>query len=107
MNNQEIRNILIKELSIENLPEEAQNEIVSKLGEVILKSLTIAIFEKLSDEVRAKFEKVTEKGDYALVQEFLEEHVPDLHILMEQEIRKTLTALGEETGGGKEEAKVE
>lgn len=47
MNNKELHNILIKELGIQNLPEEAQNEIVSKLGEIILKSITVTIFEQL------------------------------------------------------------
>ena len=77
MGNQELREILIKELGIGELPEEAQDEIVVKLGEVILKSLTVAIFEKLSAEARVEFEKIGAKGDHALIQEFLEENIPE------------------------------
>ena len=90
MRNQELRDILIKELGIGELPEEAQDEIVVKLGEVILKSLTIAIFDKLPAEARVEFEKISAKGDHALIQEFLEENIPDMHTLMKEEIRRTL-----------------
>jgi len=95
MNNQELRNILIKELGISTLPEEAQDEIVGKLGEVILKSLTVAIFEKLSNEAQAEFDSVSAKGDPALIQEFLEKNIPDLSILMEEEVKKTLQAFSQ------------
>lgn len=105
MNNSELRDILIKELGIESLPEEAQEEVVAKLGEVILKSLTIAIFDKLSKEARIEFEKITEKGDYAMIQEFLEENVPDMHTLMEEEVKKTLQNFAELEAGGKEKPK--
>lgn len=95
MNNQELRDILIKELGIDGLPEEAQDEIVAKLGEVILKSLTVAIFEKLPNDARTEFERISAKGDHSLIQEFLEENVPDLHTLMEEEVKKVLESLAE------------
>ena len=102
MKNQDLRDILIKELGIGELPEEAQNEIVAKLGEVILKSLTVAIFDKLSGEARAEFEKLSAKNDSSLIQEFLEENIQDMHTLMEEEVRRTLQNYAElEAGGGK------
>lgn len=90
MENQELREIIIKELGIEMLPELAQNEIVGKLGEIILKSVTVAIFEKLSDEARVEFEKITTEGDSELIQRFLDEHVPNMPELMEIEVKNTL-----------------
>ena len=108
MKNQELRDILIKELGIGELPEEAQDEIVVKLGEVILKSLTIAICDKLSAEARVEFEKIGSKGDPALIQEFLEDNIPDMHTLMEEEVRRTLQNYAElEAGGGKPKARGE
>lgn len=105
MKNQELREILIAELGIAELPDEAQDEIVGKLGEVILKSLTVAIFDKLSNEARTKFEKISEKGDHALIQEFLEENVPNMHSLMEEEVKKTLRNFAENEGKGSEKPK--
>ncbi len=100
MQNQEIRKILIKELGLESLPEEAQDEVVKKVGEVVLKSLTAAIFEKIPNAAREDFERITGNGNSGLIQEFLEEHVPDLHTLMEEEVRKALQKFAEnETKG--------
>lgn len=101
MNNQEIREILIKELGIEGLPEEAQDEVVAKVGEFILKSLTVAIFEKLPNDAREDFERIAASDDQEAIQSFLEDHVPDLHVLMEEEVKKALQrfAENEATGG--------
>ncbi|MBI5400643.1 MAG: hypothetical protein HZB12_00800 [Candidatus Yonathbacteria bacterium] len=99
MNNQELRDILIKELGIEGLPEEAQDEIVSKLGEVILKSLTVAIFEKLSPDARTEFERISIAGDHVLIQEFLEQNIPDMHLLMEEEVKRTLEDFNQNEDG--------
>lgn len=90
MENQELREIIIKELGIEILPPQAQDEIVGKLGEIILKSVTVAIYEKLSDDARAEFERIGKENDPDLIQRFLEEHVPDMQGLMEEEVKKTL-----------------
>ena len=95
MNNPELREALIKELGIGELPTETQDEIVDKLGEVILKSLTVSIFEKLSDAARVEFEKISATGDNSLIQKFLEENIPDMQALMEEEIKKTMRDLAE------------
>lgn len=105
MNNQELRDILIKELGISGLPKEAQDEIAGKLGEIILKSLTSAIFESLSSDAREEFEKISVHGDNALIQEFLEKNVLDIHTLMGNEVRKTLQNFGGAEMGGEEKPK--
>src|SRR3989344_7253168 len=95
MNDQEIRTTLIKELGIEELPAEAQDEIVSKLGEIILKSVTVAIFEKLSEEAREEFQVLTTSGEAERIREFLTKNVPDMEGLMAEELKKTLVAFRE------------
>ncbi|MFA5997197.1 MAG: DUF5663 domain-containing protein [Candidatus Paceibacterota bacterium] len=90
MENQELREVLIKELGLEGLPPEAQDEIVGKLGEIILKSTTIAIYEKLSPGERAEFDRITAENEPELIGRFLEEHVPDMQSLMETEVKRTL-----------------
>lgn len=95
MNDQELRTTLIAELGIEELPEEAQDEIVSKLGEIILKSVTVTIFEKLSDDARKEFEVLTTTGDPERIRAFLEQSVPDMETLMADELQRTLVAFRE------------
>ena len=105
MNNQEIRNILIKELGIEGLPEKAQDEVVAKVGEFILKSLTVAIFEKLPNDAREDFERIAASNDSELIQSFLKDKVPDLHVLMEEEVKRALQRFAENEAKGGEEKK--
>lgn len=95
MNNQELREILIKELGIGELPEEAQDEVVGKLGEIILKSVTVAIFERLPADARKEFESIGEKGDQDMIQDFLQRYIPDMSELMDQEVKRTLKNFSE------------
>ncbi len=95
MENKELRDILIAELGIGELPEEAQDEVVSKLGEIILKSVTVAIYEKLSPEARVEFDVITTSGDNDKVQEFLAKNIPDMPALMEAETKRVLQSFRE------------
>ena len=90
MSNHIIRDILIKELGIESYPEEIQDEVVVKLGEVILKDLTIKIFEKLPLQKKEEFERISAMGDDERIQEFLEHNIPDMNALIEEEVKNTL-----------------
>lgn len=96
MDSHELKNILIRELGIEALSEEAQNDILSKVGETVLTTLTTAIFEKLSSEARDEFEKIGISGDDSLIQEFLAANVPDLHVIMENAVKKALALYKEQ-----------
>jgi len=95
MNNQELREVLIKELGIGGLPKEAQDEVVGKLGEIILKSVTVAIFERLPDDARKEFEDIGKKGDQDMMQEFLQRYIPDMSELMDEEVKRTLKNFSE------------
>lgn len=90
MNDQELRTLLIQELGIEHITAEAQDEIIGKIGDIILKSLTATIFETLTPEARAEFDTISALGDPALVRKFLEEHAPNMQQLLEAEMRKTI-----------------
>lgn len=93
-----LRTILTKELSIESFPEDMQSEILAKVGEFILQSLTAVIFSKLSTTAREEFEKISAKGDDAAIAEFLGEQIPDFHTLFASEVKKALE-LYKETDG--------
>ena len=101
MINHDLRDILIQELGIGSFPEEAQREVIAKLGDIILKSLTTKIFEKLPQKDRETFERISATGETDRIQEFLEMSVPNLHTLMEEEIKKTLQSYGKTKEGQK------
>lgn len=93
--NQELRETLIKELGIENLSGEVQDEIVGKIGRIVLQSLTTTIFERLSPSAKEEFNRISATGNAGLIQEFLEENAPGIQQMMEQELKKTLQGFKE------------
>ena len=90
MDNQSFRENLIKELGIANLPTEAQDEIVAKVGEMVLQSLTATILNRLNPAAREQFNRISESGDPAQIQQFLEENAPGIQDMMSLELKKTL-----------------
>jgi len=91
MDSNKLRDLLIQEMDISTLSKEAQDDILSKVGETVLVTLTNSIFEKLSEDARDEFEKISVTGDHSLIQEFLDTNVPDLNILVREAIKKALS----------------
>ncbi len=90
MDNQSFRETLIKELGIDNLSSDAQDEIVAKVGEMVLQSLTATILNKLNPAARDQFTLISESGDPTQIQQFLEENAPGIKEMMSVELKKTL-----------------
>ena len=93
--NNELKATLIKELAIDALPPEAQDQILVSLGDIILRSTTTAIFEKLNPQQREEFERLTEDEDPEKIQEFLARTIPEMPQLMEAEVKKTIARFKE------------
>jgi hypothetical protein len=64
------------DLGIADLSPEQQTELIGQFGEVALKAATLAIVEKLTSEKRDEFVKLTQAGDAAAMQTFLDREVP-------------------------------
>lgn len=96
MDSNKLRELLIQEMDIGTLSKEAQADILSKVGETVLATLTTTIFEKLSENARNEFEKISVTGDHTLIQEFLDTNVPDLSTLVKEAIKKALNAYKEQ-----------
>jgi len=51
---------LIKDLGIDNLPEDKQNELIIKMTEILLKRIFIETMEKLGEKGREEYEKMSQ-----------------------------------------------
>lgn len=91
----ELKALLVKDLGLTNLTEEAQDQILARLGEITLKAVTFAIFEKLPEAKRAEFDEVAAAEDPAKIQAFLTENIPNLKELMDAELKKTISRFKE------------
>ncbi|NOY35607.1 MAG: hypothetical protein GXP44_01655 [bacterium] len=81
-----IKENIIKELGLEELSEEGQMEMVTKMTESVLKRIAINALEKLSDEEREEFEKLQENASPEEIDAFLRSKIGDY----EQMIKETV-----------------
>ncbi|MDD3498307.1 MAG: DUF5663 domain-containing protein [Candidatus Moranbacteria bacterium] len=88
-----IKEEIIKELGLENLSDEKQDEILIKIGEIILKKIFIETVDRLSDSDRKTFESMLKGGKKAdEIEKFLNEKIDDYDKMVE----KVVTELKEE-----------
>lgn len=68
---------LVKDLGIDTLPQDQQNELIIKMTEVLLKRIFIETMDRLSEEDRLEYEQITEAQDVdqEKVAEFLKQKI--------------------------------
>lgn len=88
-----IRENVVRELGIEELPREMQDEVIAKVGENIMQSVAIAALEKLSPEDQAEFERIAGEGNEEATRTFLTARVTDLNALVATETKKVLAEI--------------
>lgn len=98
ISNQDIREEIIKELELGGLPPEAQDEIIAKFAENLLKKIAIAILDKLPSDKQSEFEALVNTGDTAQVYAFLQMQVPDAEGLMKAEMRSVIAEIKKLSG---------
>lgn len=74
-------------LGISDLPITQQQELIAQFGEVALKSATLSVVGKLSEDKRGEFTKLAEDGDPSALKTFLDKEVPE-----HEELAKTAVA---------------
>jgi hypothetical protein len=86
MVNQVLQQDILKELGIDQLPQERQNEVLSVMTEVILKRLTLRLLSGLADAQRAEFEEIAKSGDTEKITAFFSKNVPNYEKTIQEEI---------------------
>ena len=81
-----IQDDIIKELGIDQLPPEKQEEILTAMTEVLLKRLTVRVLEKLDEKQQEEFSQVSAGGDLEKVNQFFAANVPDYENIIQEEI---------------------
>ena len=89
------REQLVSELGVAGLGTDMQDEIISAVGESIVKSVTLAAILKLPADARKEFERLTEANDSEGVAKLLKAHIADPDAFVEEEARKELGAFKE------------
>ena len=90
--NNDTRDKIVKDLEIQDLPTEAQDEIIVKMGENLIKAVTIAVIDKVPVDQRDAFEAVGKAGDQTKVREFLSPYIPNFDQFMGEVVREEISA---------------
>ena len=89
------REELIQELELGGFSTSAQDEILSLVGENIVKSVTLAALLKLPADAQDTFKKLADKGDAEGVVKLLKAHIADPDAFVKEEAQKELKAFKE------------
>ena len=80
---------IIDELGISDLPVDAQDRIISQFTENLVKSIALAIMERLPEDKRGEFEKLSEAGEQEKINQFLTAQIPDYQNLLPKQKKYT------------------
>lgn len=79
----QIRQNIITELGIQNLPPQKADQVMEKLEENIQRTLVLEILDLLSPQDQRELNLISESGDESKIQAFLNAKVPGLESLID------------------------
>lgn len=82
-NQDETKDDIMKELGFDKLSQDKQDDILAKIGEIILKKIFIETVDKLSDEDSDKFKEMLKGGESAEgIENFLSTKIKNYDIII-------------------------
>ncbi|NCU41761.1 MAG: hypothetical protein EOM19_03495 [Candidatus Moranbacteria bacterium] len=74
---------ILQHLGIEKIPQEMQDEIIAKFGEVVFKEILLQTLERLDEDQQKEYERMLERNASPEEMEvFLKERIPDYEQLI-------------------------
>lgn len=91
---EETRKNILVDLGIGEIPQEKQDEIITSLGELILKETFLATMDRLSDEQRQQYDELlSRQASPDEIEDFLKGALPDYEKMVTEIVQKTLDDL--------------
>lgn len=87
-----IDKILLAELGLGNLPEDAQEDLINSLRQTLLIRVGMRLEESMADDRLEAFEKVIDSGDEKAAT-WLEAKIPQLDTIAEEELKSILAEI--------------
>ncbi|OGI17555.1 MAG: hypothetical protein A3J63_04145 [Candidatus Moranbacteria bacterium RIFCSPHIGHO2_02_FULL_40_12b] len=85
MDQAQIQKALSDELGISNLPQDKQEDLIIRMTELLLKRIFIETMDKLDEEGRDEYEKLTEGGaGPRQIEEFLKSRISDYEEMVQK-----------------------
>lgn len=93
MDEQTLKDTLVKELGLEGADEETINNLLIQVGQSIMERTTLAILEKLTLEEQDEFTKLAETGDYQKSYEYAASKIENFDEFVKSEARAEIEEL--------------
>jgi len=77
---------IIKNLGIDQLPEDKKEEVLMLMTEALLKRILITTLEKIPANKKEEFDEIFKSKDSEKINEFLSNNVPDYEKMLKNEI---------------------
>lgn len=91
---EETRKNILVDLGIGEIPQEKQDEIITSLGELILKETFLATMDRLSDEQKQQYDELlSRQASSDEIEDFLKGALPDYEKMVTEIVQKTLDDL--------------
>jgi|GEM_PF-4506038 len=91
-----VRIKMLEHLGIEKAPEEKQNEIIAKIGEVAFKEILLATLERLNEEQQKEYDTLLEQeASPDVIETFLKEAIPEYEEMVQEIINGLMKELQE------------
>ncbi len=81
-----IQRDVLKELGIDQLPPERQEEVLTAMTEAVIKRIILRLVSGLSEAQQSQLEEVANSGDSAKISEFLAANIPGHEVLVKEEV---------------------
>lgn len=81
---------LAQELNLNNFTKEEKNELLAQFADSLLKRLMLRVYDKLTKEEQEEFDNLASAGDVKKINQFLEDKIPDLDEVRDEEVKSLL-----------------
>ncbi|MFZ2154079.1 MAG: hypothetical protein WAV16_02495 [Candidatus Moraniibacteriota bacterium] len=93
-NQESTKNDIMRELGFDKLPEDKQDDILAKIGEIILKKIFIETIDRLDDDDGKKLKEMLKNGDNPEeIEEFLRARIEKYDMIIERIVENVKTEL--------------
>ncbi|QQS60926.1 MAG: hypothetical protein IPN70_03480 [Candidatus Moraniibacteriota bacterium] len=96
---EETKKDILRDLGVENIPQEKQEEILSGIGELLLKEIFLATIDRLSKEQQDEYEELLSKEvSPEEVENFLKNAIPDYEMVVATVTKDLMEDLKKDAG---------
>lgn len=90
---EQLRADVAKELGIESLSSDKQNELLDRMTETVMKQVFLGLSDKMGDDGTEGFDAVLKEGDQKKIEEYIRRYVPEPDVFVKETVKEFVRAV--------------